>query len=120
MSAPPPVVVIDNARENRFEATVDGALAGSAYYRRTGDRVVFTHTVVDPAWGGRGVGTALARGALDAVVASGGVIVARCPFIAAYVRSHPDYLSSVEPDDGEPGADPGRPGSEGVAADSQE
>jgi uncharacterized protein len=88
------VDVTDNPAERRYEARVEGdALAGFAAYRLRGeDVIVFTHTEVDPAHEGEGIGGALARGALDDVRARGERrVVALCPFIAAWVRRHPDY-----------------------------
>jgi len=37
------------------------------------------------------VGTALAVFALDDVRAKGRAVVATCPFIASYVKHHPEY-----------------------------
>ena len=85
------VAVIDNPAEERFEARIDGDLAGSTYYRDNGGRRVFTHTKVDPDYEGHGVGSALARAALDDARQRGLTIVARCPFIAAYLGRHPEY-----------------------------
>lgn len=45
---------------------------------------------------GRGLASALIGSALDDVVASGGVIVGVCPFVAAYVGRHPEYSASVQ------------------------
>ncbi len=87
----PPVSVADAPERRRFEASIEGELAGFARYVRLPDRVVFTHTEVDPAFEGRGVGSALAKGALDARRANGDRIEARCPFIAAYIKRHPAY-----------------------------
>lgn len=87
----PPVSVSDAPERRRFEASIEGGLAGFARYVRLPDRVVFTHTEVDPAFEGRGVGSALAKGALDAVRVNGDRVEARCPFIAAYIKRHPTY-----------------------------
>ena len=57
----------NNEAEKRYEARVDGELAGSAYYDTADDLIVFTHTEVDEAFEGHGVGSALARFALDDV-----------------------------------------------------
>ena len=84
--------VKDNPGLGRFEAHVDGALAGFAAYRLSGGHIVFTHTEVDDAYEGQGVGGALARGALDQVRAAGEHdVVAMCPFIAAWIERHPAY-----------------------------
>ncbi len=81
---------------HRFELTVDGELAGYAKYRLEPGRIVFTHTVVDPARNGQGLGSRLARHVLDDAVSRGLRIVPRCPFIAAYLRKHPGYEDSVD------------------------
>lgn len=86
------VSVRDNTDESRFEAYVDGQLAGFSAYELSDDVITFTHTEVDDAFEGHGVGSALARGALDAVRADGGLRVRPlCPFIKAWLDRHPDY-----------------------------
>jgi predicted GNAT family acetyltransferase len=85
--------VTDHPDRSHFEVTVDGARAGFAAYRLRGaDVIVFTHTEVDDAYAGQGVGGILARGALDQVRAAGERrVVALCPFIAKWISQHPDY-----------------------------
>jgi predicted GNAT family acetyltransferase len=87
--------VVDNPEAGRFEVLVDGAAAGFAEYRRTTSAVAFTHTVIDPAYEGRGLGSALARGALDATREAGSPVLPFCPFIRSYIQRHPDYLDLV-------------------------
>ena len=89
------VQTTDNAEQQRYEARVDGELAGFAAYQRDGDRVVFTHTEVDDAYEGQGVGSALARSALDDVRATGRNAVPLCPFIRDWIDKHPDYADLV-------------------------
>jgi predicted GNAT family acetyltransferase len=90
------ITVQDAPERSRYEVTVDGDLAGFAVYEDRGDGIrVFTHTEVADAYEGRGVGSALARGALDDVRASGRRLVPRCPFIAAFLRRHPQYQNLV-------------------------
>jgi uncharacterized protein len=92
------VVVTHHPEESRYEAHVDGALAGFAAYRIVGGNQVFTHTEVDDPFEGQGVGGALARGALDDVRARGAHdVVAMCPFIAAWIERHPDYQDLIAP-----------------------
>jgi uncharacterized protein len=90
------VTVRNNPAASRYEAMIDGERAGFAAYQRGTDRVVFTHTRIDPAFEGRGVGSVLARSALDDVIASGMTITPLCPFIAAYIKRHPEYLVHVD------------------------
>ena len=84
------ITVLHRPERSRYEVYVDGELAGHTRYERTPDAVNFVHTEVDPRFEGHGLGSRLAKGALDDVRASGGRIVATCPFIAAYVRRHPE------------------------------
>jgi predicted GNAT family acetyltransferase len=91
------VQVTDNRDALRFEALVDGEPAGFAAYELTDDLIVFTHTEIDDAFEGQGVGSALARGALDAVRADGTRRVRpRCPFIRGWIAKHPDYQDLVD------------------------
>ena len=93
---PSPVVVVDNQHDHRFEADVGGHLAGFAEYVAQPGRIVFTHTEVDPAYEGQGVGSALARRALDDARAHGSLrVVPRCPFIRGWIDRHPDYADLV-------------------------
>ena len=88
--------ITNNDAARRWEARLDGELAGYAEYRASPSRVAFTHTVVDPQFEGRGIGSALAKTALDAAIAAGQRIVPYCPFVSAYLRRHHDYDASVD------------------------
>jgi len=84
--------IIDNTTRSRFEARFDDQLAGRLTYRRGVHLIDFTHTIVDPAFEGRGVGSALVRHALDAVRAEGETrVVATCPFVKGWIEKHPAY-----------------------------
>jgi Predicted acetyltransferase len=86
-------VVTDNPAAARFEAHLDGKLAGFAEYQLTDALMVFTHTEVDPSFEGRGVGSALARFALDQLTADGThKALPVCPFIKGWIQRHPEYL----------------------------
>ena len=90
-------ILSNNEAEHRYEARVGGELAGSAYYDTADDLIVFTHTEVDDAYEGHGVGSALARAALDDVRADGRrKVVPRCPFIKGWIDRHPDYQDLLE------------------------
>ncbi|KAA9130341.1 GNAT family N-acetyltransferase [Microbacterium caowuchunii] len=103
-----PVHVERNDAESRYDIRLGEEPVGAAFYRVDGSgRVVFTHTEIDPAFGGRGLGSALADGALTDAAARGETVVPRCPFIAEYLREHPiDGLQVDWPADG--GENPAR------------
>jgi predicted GNAT family acetyltransferase len=75
---------------------VGGALAGFAVYRLAAERIIFVHTEVDDEWEGKGIGSALAKGALDDVRLQNLHMTPQCPFIAAYVRRHREYVDLVD------------------------
>ena len=85
-----------NEPEHRYEAHVDGELAGFAVFTMKGDRIVFTHTEVDDRFEGQGVGSKLARHALDDVRERGSLrVVPQCPFIRSWIEKHPEYADLV-------------------------
>ncbi len=90
--------VVDNPDQQRYEIRVDGTLAGFAEYRRQSGVVTFTHTEIGPAYEGQGLGSVLARAALDATRGGGEQVVPLCPFIAGYIRRHPHYVDLVVPE----------------------
>ena len=77
------VVVEDNPEESRYEARVADRIIGIAEYEL-------------PDVEGLGVGSRLARGALDDVRRRGLRAVVECPFISAYVKRHHDYDDLIE------------------------
>ncbi|GGM40015.1 N-acetyltransferase [Longimycelium tulufanense] len=93
------VIVTDAPERSRFEAHVDGRLAGYVQYVRLGKKLLMTHTEVDDAYEGSGVGSALARQALDIARRNDRVVRPLCPFIAGWIRRHPEYLELVDPVD---------------------
>ncbi|MEU8920013.1 GNAT family N-acetyltransferase [Kitasatospora sp. NPDC048545] len=83
--------VRDVEDRHRFEAWVDDELAGFAEYLRSDHLVVYPHTVVEPAFEGRGIGSALARAALDDARARDLPVLATCTFIKGWMLRHPEY-----------------------------
>lgn len=89
------VEVRDVPADSRYEALVDGAVAGFIkYHDADGDRA-FLHTEVFDEFEGKGVGGGLARGALDDARAKGMKVRPHCAFVAGWIRRHPDYLDVV-------------------------
>jgi predicted GNAT family acetyltransferase len=90
-------VVADAPERSRYEATIDGRVAGFLEYRRREGRILLVHTEVDAAFEGRGVGGALARHALDAARREAVRVRVACPFVTTWLRRHPEYAVDVEP-----------------------
>jgi len=89
------ITIVDNPAASRYELHVRGELAGFTNYRLAPGRIVFTHTETLDKFAGHGLATHLARAVLDAARARGLRVVARCPFVAAYVAEHPEYQDLV-------------------------
>jgi len=82
--------VTDNRSASRFELVVEGKMSILDYERKPG-AMVFLHTEVPPPIRRRGIGEALVKAGLDAARGEGRRIVAVCPFVAAFLRKHPEY-----------------------------
>lgn len=81
--------VTRNEDAGRYEIRVDDELAGFTEFTRDGrGRLVFRHTKVDPAFAGKGLGSALARGAMTDSAARGETVVPRCPFIVRFLQQN--------------------------------
>jgi predicted GNAT family acetyltransferase len=98
LSAGRNVTVSDNPAELRYELRIDGELVGEILYRRRGSTIVLVHTEVDPALEGQGLAATLVRDALDDIRARGERVVPHCPFVASYIRRHPEYRDLVTRD----------------------
>lgn len=86
-----PPSVIHDPGAHRFETAVAGGTA-VAEYRRDGGVITFTHTEVPPEAQGHGVADALARSALDYARTEGLRVVPSCPFFAAFIQRHREYV----------------------------
>ncbi len=84
----------ERARE-RYEASIDGRIAGHLSYQRTERLCVLTHTEVDLGFDDRGVADSLVRSALDDLRSDGTRVLPVCPYVAWWIGRHPDYASLV-------------------------
>jgi predicted GNAT family acetyltransferase len=84
--------VTNDDRRRRYEALVGERLAGFVDYQETSELVVLTHTEVDPSFEGQGIGSLLARAALDDVRERQLKALVVCPFIIGWLRRHHEYV----------------------------
>lgn len=91
----PDAIFQDNPSSHRFEALLDGSVAAFAEYNVLKNGLLFTHTEVLPQHEGKGLGSKLAKFALDEVRARRLHAIPVCPFISGYIRKHPEYLDIV-------------------------
>jgi predicted GNAT family acetyltransferase len=85
------VTVQDNPAQRRYEAIVDGEVAGYVFYQQREEALVLIHTEVAGQFEGQGVGSSLAAGTLDDIRARGLRLVPVCRFIKSYIERHPEY-----------------------------
>jgi predicted GNAT family acetyltransferase len=85
------MTVRDNPELQRYEAFVDGELAGSILYREHDDALILVHTEVEEAFEGQGIGSRLIAATLDDIRARGLRMRPFCAFVRAYLERHPEY-----------------------------
>ncbi|RCW46114.1 hypothetical protein DFQ14_102416 [Halopolyspora algeriensis] len=88
--------VLDNPEQTRFELRLQDRVIGFAEYQRHPDRMVLPHVEIDPAHRGRGLAGQLTRETLNAARAEGRWVTPLCPYVAGYIRKHPEYADLVD------------------------
>ncbi|MEU8895406.1 GNAT family N-acetyltransferase [Nocardia sp. NPDC048505] len=91
----PQFQVRDNTQLDRFELSVDGALAGWAEYQDTAAERAFVHTEIEPRYEGHGYGTLLVEAALRTSRAEGFGILPLCALVRRHVETHPEHVAAV-------------------------
>jgi len=89
------IEVIENEERGRFEAHVGDRKALMYRYYDDGS-IVFTHTLVPDELSGQGLAGHMAKTVLDRARDQGLSVVPICPFVAAYIKRHPQYQNLVQ------------------------
>lgn len=82
--------------ERLYEIAIDGSRAGLTAYRDRGDQRIFYHTEVDKAFARKGLASTLVERALVDARAAGKRIVPVCPYVARFVKRHPEFADAVD------------------------
>lgn len=82
--------ITDAQDRDRYEAHVDGRLAGVLEYVVKRGRIALVHTEVRPEHEGQGIGSALVRFALRDARQRGLGVIATCPYVNDYLTRHPE------------------------------
>ncbi|MEO6114947.1 MAG: GNAT family N-acetyltransferase [Pseudolysinimonas sp.] len=87
------LTVVHDPDHERYVLLRDGVEIGQTVYDRPEPGLIeFLHTEIDSSLQERGLGSALAAGALDDVRAnSNDRVAAICPFVSGFMRKHPEY-----------------------------
>ena len=84
------ITITHDESAQRFETIIDGQ-TGYISYQQRNNTLVYDHTIVPQSLGGRGVGTALVKHALDYAREQNKKVVPQCSFVSTYIKKHPDY-----------------------------
>ena len=90
------ISILKNDELNRFEIYSDGELAGFADFKIENQMISYTHTEIDPRFGGKGLGSRLIKEALDEALEQNLEVAPHCSFVSAYIKkSGEKYLHLV-------------------------
>ncbi|MBD3769221.1 MAG: N-acetyltransferase [Rhodobacterales bacterium] len=81
----------DGETGGRYVTVVDGYEAEMTYSKAGTSRIIIDHTGVPKELGGRGVGVALVRRAVEEARAAGLKIIPLCPFAKAQIQKHKEW-----------------------------
>lgn len=85
------LTITENAEKKRFETVFEGHTALIEYIRTIDQVIYLTHTEVPKELEGKGIGSTLVKGVLERIEAEGLQLAPLCPFVAAYVKRHPEW-----------------------------
>ena len=81
---------------HRYSALLDGKeVAYAEVDAISTDRLLIKHTEVLPAFEGQGIGGSLVLHMLEEARRQGRGIIPICPYAAAYIKRHPQYMEYV-------------------------
>ncbi len=86
--------LIDNEEKKRYEFRLPEHTPFIEYIR-TKDKIYLTHTEVPKELEGKGIGTALVKQALEEVKKQDWTLIPLCPFVALYIKRHPEWKALV-------------------------
>lgn len=85
-----------NEAENQFELKLDSGLALIGY-ELSGNTISIMHTEVPEAAEGQGIGSQLAKFALDYAREKALKVKVYCQFVKVYLQRHPEYQDIIVP-----------------------
>jgi hypothetical protein len=90
------VTVRDVPQHHRYEISDGEQRLGLSTYTLNGSTIAFTHTEVDPAFGGRGLGKQLVQAELEDARRRGLSVLPMCPYVRKVIAEDPaTYLDLV-------------------------
>lgn len=89
------VSITDMPESNRFEGTLDGQVVGVLEYRRKDGLIFYDHAETAIPFRGRGIAGQIVEKALIAARDEGLKVVPRCPYVAGWIATHPEFQPLV-------------------------
>lgn len=89
------IKVINNTGNQQFEVHTDDEVA-ALIYRFYKDDIALMHTEVPQKLEGKGIASALAKYALEWAKEHKKKVMVYCPFVAAFLKRHPEYNILVD------------------------
>ena len=86
--------IIHNKAAKRFETSIDNH-TGYISYQERDDKLVYDHTIVPQELGGRGIGSALVKHALNYAREQHKKVIPQCSFVSSYISKHPEYQDLI-------------------------
>jgi hypothetical protein len=90
-----PLINNDGGDKKRFELKVGDHIAFMDYILSKQNIIYLTHTEVPQALEGKGVGSALVSKVLDHIKERQLKMAPLCPFLAAYLKRHPEMAKDI-------------------------
>ncbi|UII75451.1 N-acetyltransferase [Flagellimonas sp. HMM57] len=86
--------LLNNEEAKQFQFKIDGAVAKIEYIKAK-EKIYLTHTEVPRNYEGKGVGSELIKQTLEYIKAKDLTLVPLCPFVAMYIKRHPEWKTLV-------------------------
>jgi predicted GNAT family acetyltransferase len=91
------ISIVKNEELSRFEIYSDGELAGFADFKIENQMISYTHTEIDPRFGGQGLGSQLIKEALDEAFEQNLEVAPYCSFVSAYIKKNSEKYRDLIP-----------------------
>ena len=90
-----PLINRDKGSKKRFELGENPDVPFVEYILNTQNTIFLTHTEVPVGLEGNGIGGILVGKVLDQIKESGKLMAPLCPFVAAYLKKHPEKAEGI-------------------------
>ena len=88
--------LVDNTQDRQYEFHLDGFIPRIEYIKAK-DNIYLTHTEVPKELEGKGISSILIKMALKDIEKKKLTLIPLCPFVAMYIKRHPEWRKLVLP-----------------------